>query len=313
MAALEKAAVAQRELGAAQAEASAANHAGLELVRGLTGTLQGAATQLQAWGQQLMASVSALLQAPPPAAPPAMPTSGPVMPDMPDAPSGGGGDAIGGDANRSGIVSAEVALAKAQRALASAEDDLAAATLTAPMDGVVSALPFTAGQPTTESAGAVVASPSGAVRVTMTIPATSFLAVRPGQVATLRGSGGVEAKAEVLTKALVPNASGTYPVTLVASGTNADQFATGTKATVEIDVSSATDVVVVPLSAVIRTGQDGTVRVLAGNEVVETPVRLGSVGDATAEVVSGVQPGDRLVVADATKPIPNPFELQGPG
>lgn len=234
------------------------------------------------------------------------------MPDPGDIPDMPGGQP-GMDANRSGIVSAEVALAKARRALASAEDDLDAATLTAPMDGVLSALPFKAGEATTASESAVVVSPTGAVRVTMNIPAASFLSVRPGQVATLRGSGGIEASAEVLTKALVPGDSGSYPVTLVASGSNAEQFAAGTKATVEIEVSSATDVVVVPLSAVTRVGTDGTVRVLAGNDLVETPVKLGSVGDAAAEVLDGVGVGDRLIVADATKPLPNPFEMQGPG
>ena len=303
---------AQRALADAQAELSAANHAGLSLLRQGRAGLEQSVAQLKAWAQDVMAFVQSLLQAPP-AQPPTMPPGGmPGMPDpgdIPDMPSG----QPGMDANRSGIVSAEVALAKARRALASAEDDLDAATLTAPMDGVLSALPFKAGEATTASESAVVVSPTGAVRVTMNIPASSFLSVRPGQVATLRGSGGIEASAEVLTKALVPGDSGSYPVTLVASGSNAEQFAAGTKATVEIEVSSATDVVVVPLSAVTRVGTDGTVRVLAGNDLVETPVKLGSVGDAAAEVLDGVGVGDRLIVADATKPLPNPFEMQGPG
>ena len=303
---------AQRALADAQAELSAANHAGLSLLRQGRAGLEQSVAQLQAWAQDVMAFVQSLLQAPP-AQPPTMPPGGmPGMPDPGDIPDMPGGQP-GMDANRSGIVSAEVALAKARRALASAEDDLDAATLTAPMDGVLSALPFKAGEATTASESAVVVSPTGAVRVTMSIPASSFLSVRPGQVATLRGSGGIEASAEVLTKALVPGDSGSYPVTLVASGSNAEQFAAGTKATVEIEVSSATDVVVVPLSAVTRVGTDGTVRVLAGNDLVETPVKLGSVGDAAAEVLDGVGVGDRLIVADATKPLPNPFEMQGPG
>lgn len=303
---------AQRALADTQAELSAANHAGLSLLRQGRAGLEQSVAQLQAWAQDVMAFVQSLLQAPP-AQPPTMPPGGmPGMPDPGDIPDMPGGQP-GMDANRSGIVSAEVALAKARRALASAEDDLDAATLTAPMDGVLSALPFKAGEATTASESALVVSPTGAVRVTMDIPASSFLSVRPGQVATLRGSGGIEASAEVLTKALVPGDSGSYPVTLVASGSNAEQFAAGTKATVEIEVSSATDVVVVPLSAVTRVGTDGTVRVLAGNDLVETPVKLGSVGDAAAEVLAGVGVGDRLIVADATKPLPNPFEMQGPG
>ena len=216
-------------------------------------------------------------------------------------------------ADRSGIASAEVALAKARRALASAEDDLASATLTAPMDGVLSALPFVAGQPTTPEAAAVVVSPTGAITVTLPISAKAFPAVRPGQVATLRGTGGVTAQAQVRTKELVPDDTGSYPVLLVTSGTNADQLTPGTKAAVEIAVSSAQDVVLVPLSAITRSGTSGTVRVLAGQEVTEVPVTIGSVGDSHAEVVHGIEVGARLVVADANKPLPNPFQMGVPG
>lgn len=118
--------------------------------------------------------------------------------------------------------------------------------------------------------------------------------------------------ATVASKALVPNAMGAFPVTILTTGENAQGLPGGSSATVEIGVGSATDVVVVPLSAVTRTDTEGTVRLLRGDEVVEVPARFGSVGDTHVEVLEGVAVGDLLVVADAARPLPG-LDFGGPG
>ena len=254
------------------------------------------------------ATLDSLLQ---PGAPlvPTPPQPQPPLPtiDLPiEAPLGGGG---GGSVGRSSLASAEVALARAKRALVAAKDDVDAATMRAPMSGIVTALPFTEGGKASEADRAVVTAP-GAVRVTIYVPASVFLYVTPGQQATLRAPGGAEAQARVASKALIPSDLG-YPVTLVTSEAGADGFSAGMTASVAIEVSSATDVIVAPLSAVTRSGggsgvgsTEGTVRLLRGAEPQEVPVQLGSVGDTHVEVISGVREGDRLVVADATLPLP---------
>lgn len=318
-AAVEKVTEAQAAVSEAQAAASLANAKGPEAVGGVGAAFSGALAQVQGWLEAINRALGGWQQqvAQAQSAPGlAAPTGGGGNPFDLGALTGSGdsGANAGGQApsaNRSMIVQAEVALAKARRELAAAQEQVEAATMRAPMAGTVSALPWSLGSTATASERAVVTAP-GAVTVTVAIPASSFLAVRPGQQATVRAAGGVEAVATVASKALVPNAMGSFAVTILTTGGNAEKLAGGSSATVEIGVSSASDVVVVPLSAVLRHGDEGTVRKLQGDEAVELPVKLGSIGDTHAEVLEGVTEGDRLVVADVTRPLPG-LDFGGPG
>ncbi|MFT3876020.1 MAG: biotin/lipoyl-binding protein [Propioniciclava sp.] len=318
-AALVKAAEAQASVAEAQARLSAAQERGGGILNEARAAVGGVIGAVQAWFAAVVEAVASLGTPGTPAGNPGTGTPGGGVSPSLGAGAGAGGGAGAGAAggpvpaasglDRSSITSAEVAHAKAQRALAAAQDDLEAATLRAPIAGVVSALPFTAGAQASETDQAVITAP-GAVQVTIAIPAASFPYVRNGQQATLRASGGAEANASVMSKALVPTDDG-YAVTLLSSGSGADSFASGVRASVQIEVSNATDVVVVPLSAVRRTGSDGVVKVLSGHEVTEVPVKLGSIGDSHAEVIEGIAEGDRLVVADAEIPLPG-LDFGGP-
>lgn len=309
---------AQAAVTEAQAAATLANAKAPQAAGGAATALAGAVDQLRGWVEAIGRALDTWQKQVARAQAGSAPQTAQTPWGLPDvigngaaAPQGGSASAQGSPAdaqgastsNRSEIVQAEVALAKARRELASAQDELASATMRAPMAGTLSSLPWTVGSTATASERAVVTAP-GAVTVTVTIPASAFLVVKPGQQATVRAPGGVEATAQVANKTLVPNASGAFPVTILTTGSNADQLASGSSATVEIGVSSASDVVVVPLSAVTRSGDEGTVRKLVGDDVIDLPVKLGSVGDTQVEVLEGVEPSDRLVVADALRPLP---------
>ncbi len=307
-AAVERVTEAQAAVTDAQAAATLANAAIPDAAGGAGAALTGAVDQVRGWveavGRALDTWQRQVARA---QAAPAGTDGG--MPSLPAGNAGSGGGSS--NPNRSAIVAAEVALSKARRELASAQEQVAAATMRAPMAGTLSALPWSLGSTAKDTDRAVVTAP-GAVTVSLTIPSSAYLAVKPGQQATVRAPGGVEAVATVASKALVPNGMGAFPVTILASGSNADRLAGGSSASVEIDVSSATDVIVVPLSAVTRWGEEGTVRRLEGDDVVEVPVKLGSIGDTHAEVLEGVSVGQRLVVADATRPLPG-LNFGGPG
>lgn len=312
-AAVEKVTQAQAAVTEAQAGATLATKKIPETVGGVGAAFGGAVAQVQAWldaiNRALVAWQQQVAQAQsaPSSGIPASGGGNPFDPGVASSDAKGSAPSV----NRSAIVQAEVALAKARRELSSAQQQVEAATMRAPMAGTVSALPWSVGSTASASERAVVTAP-GAVTVTVAIPASSFLAVRPGQQATVRAAGGVEAVATVASKSLVPNAMGSFPVTILTTGGNAEKLAGGSSATVEIGVSSATDVVVVPLSAVLRTGDDGMVRKLEGDEAVDMPVKLGSIGDTHAEVLEGVTEGERLVVADVTQPLPG-LDFGGPG
>ena len=307
-AAVDKVTQAQAAVTEAQAAASVANAQGPEAVAGVGAAFTSAMEQVQGWIQAISAALGGWQEqvARAQAASNTGMQGGGMPGGFPDISFGGSedeGGSSGARVERSAIVQAEVALSKARRELESAREELAAATMRAPMAGTLSALPWTVGSTATTSERAVVTAP-GAVTVTAKIPSSSFLAVKTGQDATVRAAGGVVATAKVASKTLVPDSSGSFKVTILTTGTHAEKLASGSSASVEIGVSSATDVVVVPLSAVVRSGDEGMVRKLEGDEAIDMPVRLGSVGDTHVEVVEGVSEGERLVVADATRPLP---------
>lgn len=76
------------------------------------------------------------------------------------------------------------------------------------------------------------------------------------------------------------------------------RLATGMTATVDIISSRHKNVVLVPLEAVGFTGNKGTVSVLGpNNKPVPRQVVLGPRNDTQAEVISGLEPGDKVVPA----------------
>ena len=58
--------------------------------------------------------------------------------------------------------------------------------------------------------------------------------------------------------------------------------------------------VVLPVSAVTRTGSTGAVQVLDKGVLTKTDLSLGRVGLATIEITSGLRAGQTVVVADNT-------------
>jgi multidrug efflux pump subunit AcrA (membrane-fusion protein) len=75
----------------------------------------------------------------------------------------------------------------------------------------------------------------------------------------------------------------------------------GMSAVVDLRVREATDVVAVPVSAVIREGERDAVWVVVDDVVRQRFVRLGAQGETTVEVTEGLQVGERVVVEGADR------------
>ncbi|MBP2707292.1 HlyD family efflux transporter periplasmic adaptor subunit [Microbispora sp. RL4-1S] len=78
----------------------------------------------------------------------------------------------------------------------------------------------------------------------------------------------------------------------------------GMSAVVRLAVRQATDAVAVPASAIVTSGKDTIVWASRGGVAERRVVRLGAQGDAAVEILSGVSPGERVVVkgADTVRP-----------
>jgi HlyD family secretion protein len=78
------------------------------------------------------------------------------------------------------------------------------------------------------------------------------------------------------------------------------RLASGMTAEVKVEVGGVRNVLVVPTSAVIRAGDTGVVMVLQPDGTTRrTQIRLGLVGDRTAQVVGGLTEGQQVVVAQS--------------
>ena len=191
-----------------------------------------------------------------------------------------------------------------QVALLSAQADRRGATLLSPLTGTVAVQPYTAGAAESVKDRLTVTAP-GAAQIVVDVPLSSIAGLRTGLHAVVQPDGGTTpATGTVSAIGLLPSSAPgtsptTYPLTVLVP-TPSGSFFDGGRASVSIFVKVARDVVTVPNSALIA----GTVRVMQGSSVVPSRVQTGAVGALTTEVTSGVSPGQQVVLADLSQPLP---------
>jgi hypothetical protein len=204
---------------------------------------------------------------------------------------------------------AKNAVTTAQAALTTTQNNLAAATMVAPIDGVVATLPFAAGGKVSASSAVTIVGP-GPVTVSVTVPATSISLVQTGEQATVSQLGGTPLPATVTTKGLLPGSSG---FTVVVTCDDGDTLLAGVSATVAITVLTSNGTVLVPVSAVVRPSASSTsATVIVVNDdgsVTDTTVGLGAVGDTMAAITSGLSAGQRVELADTLEALPTTSTL----
>lgn len=216
------------------------------------------------------------------------------------------------------ITQAEVAVEQARISLRQAENALAEATLTAPFDGVVTAVHVNAGE---MANGALVEMiDSGSLEVVLAVDEVDVGDITIGQpaVITLETWPNEEITGEVM--AIAPKANNgasalvTYDVFLRLGATDLP-ILLGMTADARLETVNLTDVLLVPNAAVNVDRTNGRYSVnLAtvdenGNEVyVETAVSVGLHDAQYTQIVAGLSAGDRLLVGDIT-----PVQQFGPG
>ena len=220
-----------------------------------------------------------------------------------------GAGEVGGSAGSTKAQLAQdlVAITRAEQAVRKARSDLEGATLRAPINGVVGKIDFTENSVAEADSGITIVG-SGASEVTVRVPLALMGKVTTGQSAQVVPPGATKAvHGKVTSVSLLPNASspGSYD-TVISVPRSPVALTTGVSATVRVEVASASDVPVVPMSATVPIDdRQATVQVLGPHGVEERTITTGIKGVTRIEVTDGVTIGQRLVIADPTRPLPS--------
>ena len=216
---------------------------------------------------------------------------------------------------------------------------MALATLTSPIAGKVMSVGLAAGTSvaagsSTETTSATASDSSAAsttaqfvvedtsgYSVVGTVPATSIGHLQVGNPATIVATSSAQQLAGVVTtiNRIPTTTNGTADFTVaIAISTPGITLYSGTNASATITVQHRKDVMEVPTSALHTSGQITTVDVFdttegaSGDKVTRT-VKLGAVGSTSAEVISGLKLGDRVILAQIDAAIPTTTSAVGNG
>jgi macrolide-specific efflux system membrane fusion protein len=182
-------------------------------------------------------------------------------------------------------------------------DDLKAqiklATLTAPIDGIVTAVNVVTGLDA--PSGDAIVIDATTFQITADVVESDLTAMRVGQTASV-AIGAVDANVTGTVTAIAPTAVGdtsggvvSYAVTVSLENVPATVRA-GMTADVTITIDSATNVLTVPAAALRGTAGNYSVLVLgADGTPTPQPVQVGLVTNTTAEIRSGLAEGQEVV------------------
>jgi len=207
-------------------------------------------------------------------------------------------------ADESTIATDQASVTTAQINLDDAEQTLAAASLTSPLDGVVVAVNVVPGTLAPGSADVTVASLQ--MEVTATVTETDLPSLALGQTVsveiTATGETTTGTVTEISPVAEAVDAGGVvnYPI-VVALDAAPDGTASGMTAEVQVITAQAADVLAVPATAV--NGSDGNYSVMVlgtDGQPASVAVEVGLITSDLAEISSGLNEGDTVVTGIAT-------------
>jgi HlyD family secretion protein len=224
---------------------------------------------------------------------------------QPSTPSSSGSTASAAD-----IALDQATIDQAKASVATARADLAQATLRATIAGRVAAVTVAHGDQVSASSSdpAVLVVGSKQEQATIDFSATEIRHVKLGMTARVVADGSSRAmsgRVVAVNSAGTTSTSGSvsYPVTIaLPAGTD---VVGGAAAAVTVDVATIDDVLTVPTSAVHYSGTSAYVELLRGGKQVRHTVKVGAMGAALTQIVSGISDGQRIVLADLGAAVPS--------
>jgi len=222
----------------------------------------------------------------------------------------GGGTASSAPADTPEQIAADqAAIDTAQAELTVAEQSLAEADLTSPINGTIVSVGVTVGDTVSanSSTNVIVIIGTQSFEVAGTLSSSQVPSVKVGDAAGVQVDG-VDGTIEGTVSQVGPVQSGTsgysYPV-VVALPSSATGLFTGSTANVVIATGAVAHVLAVPTSAVQTLGSRSFVEVLSAGTLTRKLIKVGMVGDTYAQVLSGLTPGQNVVLADYALPVPS--------
>jgi hypothetical protein len=222
---------------------------------------------------------------------------------------GGGGSSSSTQAQHDARVTVDEATVEAaDYALSSAQYAVQGATLKAPIDGVVSTMPFTKGAAASTSQTVAILG-TGAVQVTIDVPLATAQKLKTGMPAKVTADGtAAPSTGSVSSIGVLPVTSGstpTYPVVILVPDPGTGLI-DGATANVTITLASVSGVLTLPNSALIPTGTNGTstVTLVQNGQLTKATVKTGAVGATSTQILSGVTTGQVVEIADPSQAVP---------
>ncbi len=191
------------------------------------------------------------------------------------------------------------------------------ATLSSPVSGVVAQVNVAVGDEVGATSGSSSASSStthavvvitpGVFAVTGAVSDAEVNEIALGQQAQVVPAGSQEAVTgkvtQIAEEATVTSGVATFPVTVALDGTNIGLRA-GMSASVSIVVNQVVQVLTVPTSAVHTTSAGSTVQVLVNGAPQTRVVQVGASDTIRTQILSGLNPGDEVIIATITGAVP---------
>jgi HlyD family secretion protein len=202
------------------------------------------------------------------------------------------------------ILVAQAAVETADAQLKQAESNLAAATLTAPYSGQIAAILLNPGEMVGSNSITLV--DTRQLRVDVVVDETDVAKIQKDQAVnvTLEALPGqrIPGKISVVSPVgTVTQGVVNYSVQVQLDPAQAQGVRPGMTATAQVVTAQKDDAVLAPNRAIKTQGRTRTVEVLdAEGKTQSRPVQVGMANDQQSEIVSGLQPGDKVVIPSTT-------------
>jgi multidrug efflux pump subunit AcrA (membrane-fusion protein) len=206
------------------------------------------------------------------------------------------------------IASDEASIDSAEANVVVAEQSLADGQLTSPINGTIVSVGITVGDTVSadSSTDVVVIIGTNAFEATATLTSAQVPSVKVGSSAAVSVDGtsaAITGSVSQVGPVQSSDSGYSYPVVVVLPS-SANKLFSGSSANISIVTGQKKDVVAVPTSAVTTTGTRSSVEVLSSGTPVTKVIKVGVVGGIYTQIVSGLNVGQSVVLANYAEPVP---------